>query len=95
MRHFTSFNIRIMLLLGSQGLLSKRMVEAISHNPKLAYWYAGHILHGPWPEGEAAICTSSGFAAKYAFYVLKLKYEEAMKWAVEHNVPLQERGLRE
>ena len=60
----------VIKLLGKSGLVSKKLLEAFSHNPHTAFWYALKVLGHPWPEGENAISQDAGASLAYARDVL-------------------------
>ena len=45
--------------------------ELITQNAEYAYLYAYHVIEGEFPEGEAAIAQSPGYASEYALNVIK------------------------
>mgnify|MGYP003613337078 CR=1 FL=1 len=49
----------------------KKREKYIAKSPKFAYYYAQHVLFGPFPLGEKAISKDTDFARDYARDILK------------------------
>lgn len=52
------------------GQLRTKIEKGVATTPSMAYWYARHVLHGPFKLGEAAIAKDGVVSCYYAKRVL-------------------------
>jgi hypothetical protein len=95
MRNTSFYSMHVTMFIDTLKALRKAKLDCpqlrkacAESSPATAFLFANLVICGPFPEGEALICSNQRIARFYAYDCLRLKGEESVRWVEANCKPL-------